>query len=204
MDVHTNLAIKIPAFLANPTSAYVEQNPEILGSPAAALLQTLAKGLKNDGHAEKAKLYDECRVLFHLCRKVGAKKAFSLHKGYLTAGSELRGLLNAAEAAVAKAQLESSPAVAEEACAACRNVLEHPRFAQLSRALQLEMLLKSSGAQLIEGQLTGRRESFELAKMTLERALPLAEPGSEMHVHLLSNLAVALETLAATGDPGAA
>lgn len=204
MDAQTRLALKISTFLANPTAAFVEQNPEMLGPPAGALLQKMAKGLKSDGQLAQAKLYDECRVLFHLCKKIGAGKAFALHKGYLTAGSELRELLGDAEAKVALAQLAPSPEAAAAASLACRSALGHPRFPNLSRSLQLELLLKASGANILLGQATGGRESLEHALELVERALPLAEPGSEMLTYLLSNREAATELLAAAGEAGSA
>ena len=197
MNPNNELGLKLAAFMANPSSAFVEKNPEILGNTALVMLQSMSKGLKSDGQFAAAKLYDECRVLFHLCRKVGAKKAFSLHKGQMTAGPELRGLLSAAEATVARAAEESSPEVAAEACLACARVIEHPRFAHLSRALQSEAFLKASGAQLIEARLTGATESAAQAKRLIEQALPLCEPAAETHQQLLANLEVATELLAA-------
>lgn len=193
MAANNELGLKVAAFIANPSAAFVEKNPELLGNAANVMLQAMSRGLKADGQLAHAKLYDECRVLFHLCRKIGAKKAFAAHKGQMTAGAELRGLLSAAEAKVAQAESEGSPEIAAEACLACTAVLEHPRFAGLSRSLQLEALLKASGAELIHGRLTGGQRSLENAKRLIERALPLAEPDSEMHRHLLSNLEVAAE-----------
>lgn len=203
MAANNELGLKVAAFMANPSAAFVEKNPDLLGNAANVVLQAMARGLKADGQLAHAKLYDECRVLFHLCRKIGAKKAFAAHKGQMTAGAELRGLLSAAEAKVAQAQAEGegSAEVAAEACLACAAVLEHPRFSHLSRALQLEALLKASGAELIHGRLTGGQESLENAKRLIARALPLAEPDSEMHRHLLSNLEVAAELSAAEPAP---